>query len=98
MRDLKKLRDKVNWSGFDREKSREIILELIDEIEMRDGMVLYDSKTLKAAEGLCLRLPNKDPAIQFITYKEVEISTYEKHNRVRCIIDFKKPFINPNKD
>ena len=52
---------------------------------------------LKPAEGLCITLPNGNPALQFIAYKDVTVRTYETNNYVRCVVDFEEPFI-PKKE
>jgi len=51
---------------------------------------------LKPCEGYCLQLPNGNPAMQFITYRDVKIETQtDTKNNVRIIVDFKEPFIKP---
>ena len=49
---------------------------------------------LVPAGGLCVQLPNGDPALQFITYRNAIVSTYLlDDNKVRLIVDFPEPFI-----
>jgi hypothetical protein len=57
------------------------------------------SKTkLKPAEGLCINLPNGKPALQFIAYKNVTVTTIDKDRRVKCIVEFDEPFIKDKID
>jgi hypothetical protein len=50
--------------------------------------------SLKPCEGYCIQLPNGDPALQFISYRDVKIETQVNNkNKVRIIVDFDKPFI-----
>lgn len=48
---------------------------------------------LRPAEGLCINLPNGKPALQFISYRNVTVKTYEKDRRVKCVVEFDEPFI-----
>lgn len=48
---------------------------------------------LKPLEGVKLRLPNGDPAIDILTHRSITVETQESNNRVRLIINFDKPFI-----
>jgi hypothetical protein len=51
---------------------------------------------LKPCEGYCIQLPNGDPALQFISYRDVKIETHTGNdNKVRIVVDFLKPFIKP---
>ena len=54
---------------------------------------LVKEQQLKAAEGLCIRLPGGKPALQIITYRELNVKTYVEDRKVRLIIDFEQPFI-----
>jgi hypothetical protein len=57
-------------------------------------MKKVSTMNLKPCEGYCIQLPNGDPALQFITYRNVKIETYiDDKNKARIIVDFDKPFI-----
>jgi hypothetical protein len=51
------------------------------------------NQKLKPCEGLCVRLPNGKPALQFITYKGIEVSTITRDNQVKIEVVFDEPFI-----
>ena len=48
---------------------------------------------IKPAEGLCIMLPNGSPALQFITYKDITVTTNTEGNRVTLTVEFDEPFI-----
>ena len=48
---------------------------------------------LKACEGLCIKLPNGKPALQFIAYKGVTVETETKDGWVKLRVEFDEPFI-----
>ena len=53
---------------------------------------------LKPTEGMCIRAPNGRPALQIITYKDIELKVEEAQNYVQLKIFFEEPFINSSKE
>ena len=56
---------------------------------------IISEQRLKPAEGLCISLPTGKPALQFITYKEIVVTTIKKGNRVKLEVEFMEAFIKP---
>jgi len=75
----------------DIEEAKEMYMELKD---VEHILTVTTKQKLKPCEGLCINLPTGKPALQFITYKDIEVSTITKDNRVKLEVTFDDPFIN----
>jgi hypothetical protein len=61
-------------------------------------MVKIQNQKLKPCEGIKIRLPNGNVALELLTFRGVSIDTITDNNIVKIIVEFDEPFIKNRED
>jgi hypothetical protein len=60
--------------------------------------VKITNQKLKPCEGMKIKLPNGNVALEMLTFRGVSIDTITDDNKVKLIVEFDEPFIKREDD